>query len=466
LATISVDTIAAVATAPGIGAVALVRISGPRAGELLLRLAPALAGLPAARRATLVELHDPVDGGLLDRAVATVYRAPASYTGEDLVELSCHGGWLVPALALEACVRAGARRAEAGEFTYRAYLNGKLDLVQVEGVADLIEARSRAMHRAALGHLERGLSRRVASLRSSLVGLEAVLAHHIDFPEEDDAPVPVQAIAERADALRAEMQALLVTAPEGELLREGALAVLAGRPNVGKSALYNALIGEERAIVTEVPGTTRDALVTSVELGGFPFRLVDTAGLRDSTERVEAMGIEVTRQYLQRADVVLLCVPAGEDVGPAEEAFLAGLGAVPVVLVETKADEAAGRGRSDASLGSPPALGGRVAAKVRLSALTGDGLDDLRRTLPHLAFAAVVSASAEAPVLTRRRQREALEVARAEVDAFASGLRSGLPAEVAGTHLRSAESALEELLGVIGVEDVLDAVFAEFCVGK
>jgi tRNA modification GTPase len=458
----AVDTIAAVSTAHGIGAIAIVRVSGARAGAILRALAPGLEALPEPRRATLVELRDPSDGTLLDRAVAVLYEGPESYTGEDLVELSCHGGWLVPALVLEACERAGARRADPGEFTRRAYLRGKLDLVQAEAVADLIEARSRALHRAALGQLERGLSERVSALRASLVDLEAVLAHHIDFPEEDDAPTPVADIAGRAEALGEQIDALLATAPEGELLREGALAVLAGRPNVGKSSLYNALIGEERAIVTDEPGTTRDALVTTVELGGFPFRLVDTAGLRDSGERIERMGIEVTRRYLERADVVLLCVPAGEGVGQGERAFLEGLGEVPVVVVETKADlERPTAARSEVLAGV-----GRAASNLRLSAVTGEGLAELRDLLPELVYAAVVSASPDAPVLTRRRQRDALGTAGSEVRGFARALRDGLPAEVAATHLRTAEAALEELLGVVTVEDVLDAVFAQFCVGK
>lgn len=465
---LDVDTIASVATPPGMGAIAMVRLSGPSAGRLLLALAPGLESLPEPRRATLVELRDPADGEVLDRAVATFYRGPASYTGEDLVELSCHGGRLVPALVLAACMRAGARQADSGEFTRRAYLRGKLDLVQAEAVADLVEARSRALHRAALGQLERGLSTRVAALRSGLVGLEAVLAHHIDFPEEDDAPVPLGEIAARAAALADQMEALLATAPEGELLREGALTVLAGCPNVGKSSLYNALIGEDRAIVTEEPGTTRDALIATVELGGFPFRLVDTAGLRESGERVERIGIEVTRKYLARADVVLLCAPAGRGLGAPEQAFLEGLEGAPVVLVETKADvdPSAGRAGGAAEHGAPSAAQPRMAGRVRVSVVSGEGLDALRALLPELVFSAVVTAGPDAPVLTRRRQRDALARARLEVKAFEDGLASGLPAEVAATHLRTAETALEELLGVISVEDVLDAVFAEFCVGK
>ncbi len=231
----------------------------------------------------------------------TLFAGPESYTGEDMVEISCHGGWLSPALILEACVECGARRAEEGEFTRRAFLNGKMDLLQAEAVLDLIEGRSRALHGTAIHQLERGLSERIGRLREGLVGLEALLVHHLDFPEEDEPPVPLEEILIRAEELAEVMDGLLRTAPEGELLREGALTVLAGRTNAGKSSLFNALLGEERSIVTEVPGTTRDALEAVVSLGGYPFRLVDTAGLRETEERVEKIGVEVAKRYLARS---------------------------------------------------------------------------------------------------------------------------------------------------------------------
>lgn len=463
------DTIAAVSTAPGPGALAVVRLSGSGAGAILRALSPEREGLPEPRRATLVRLMEPESGEPVDRAVVTYFRAPASYTGEEMVEISCHGGWLAPTLVLDACLAAGARAAEPGEFTRRAYLNGKMDLVQAEAVLDLVEGRSRALHRAAVHQLERGLSDRIGRLREGLIRLEALLTHHIDFPEEDEPPVAVGEIAARAAAVAREVDALLATAPGGELLREGALAVLAGRPNAGKSSLYNALIGEERAIVTEEPGTTRDALITTVELGGFPFRLVDTAGLREGGERIERLGIEVTHRYLARADVVLLCVPVGEGTGEAERSFLEAVEGVPIVLLETKADLArAERPAAEAETDSSPFAGKpwAPATKVRVSLVTGEGLEELRRTLPELVYAAVVHAGEDVPVLTRRRQRDALASARTEIAAFAAALEAGLPAEVAAAHLRSAETALEELLGVVSVEDVLDAVFRDFCVGK
>lgn len=455
-----VDTIVSLSTAPGLGAIAVVRLSGPEATRVLEALCTSRSELPDIRRPTLVDLCDPDDGTPLDRAVVTRFAAPASYTGEDLVEISCHGGWLVPSLVVAACVSAGARQAEAGEFTKRAYLRGKLDLVQAEAIADLIDARSKALHGAALNQLERGLSARVGALRKRVVKVEALLVHHIDFPEEDDPPVPIEDVAREAEALIGELDVMLATAPEGALLREGALVVFAGRPNAGKSSLYNALLGEERAIVTSEPGTTRDALESGVQLGGFPFRLVDTAGLRAGGELVERMGIEVARRYLDRADVILFCVPADEALSDEGRGFLAGRGRTPVILLESKADltDAARHGAYADEMG----LGGYVCVSIE----SGQGLDHLRRLLPELVYSGLISADSEVPVLTRRRHAKALEIARSEVEAFRSGLLEGLPAEIAATHLRCAGTALEELLGVVSVDDVLDVVFRDFCVGK
>jgi tRNA modification GTPase len=455
--TLDVDTIAAVSTAPGLGAIAVIRLSGPQASSVALRVLPELEGMPDPRYATLAEIRDPDDDSVIDRAVVTYFAGPESYTGEDMVELSCHGGWIIPRLVLDACLRAGAREAERGEFTRRAYLRGKLDLVQAEAVADLIETRSRALHLAALGQLDRGLSSRISELRERVVHLEALLAHHIDFPEEDDAPVPVDEIVEEAADVAERINLLLATAPEGELLREGALAVLAGRPNAGKSSLYNALLGQERAIVTEEPGTTRDALEVTVQVGGFPFRLVDTAGLRETDRRVEQLGIDVAKRYLKDADVVLLCVPADEEISESDRSFLDGVEG-PVLMLRTKADlrESSPGGESFT----------HAVTVIDVSIRSGDGLQELRSALPGLAYSALFRVGAEVPVITRRRHALALETARSEVDRFRDALDQGLPPEVASTHLHSAETALEEVLGVISVEDVLDVVFREFCVGK
>lgn len=454
--TVEVDTIVAVATGMGTGAISVVRLSGPGAAAILAALSREERP-PDPRVATVMHLRDPRDGTRLDQAVVIRYEAPASYTGEDVVELSCHGGWLVPQLVLDACLALGARQAGPGEFTQRAYLNGKLDLVQAEAVADLVEARSRALHRAAVDQLERGLSERVSRLRERLIRLEALLAHHIDFPEEDDAPVPVGRIVEEAGRLEGDLAALLATAPEGELLREGAVTVLAGAPNAGKSSLYNALIGEERAIVTAEPGTTRDALESVVQLDGFPFRLVDTAGIRRSGDTVERLGVEVARRRLETADVILLCMEG--EPGAGEAAFIEEVPPVPIVLVRTKRDRYGGEGSGEGVLPG-------IVAEVATSVVTGEGLDALRALLPRLAFAGIVEAGVEAPVLTRRRHARAVSDARDQIAEFGSALAQALPPEIASVHLRRAEGSLEDLLGAVSVDEVLGAVFSEFCVGK
>ncbi len=482
------DTIVAVGTPPGPSALAVVRLSGPAAASIAARLCPALPLPVEPRKPILAAVVDPGTQERIDQALVTVFPGPSSYTGEDMAEISCHGGWLSPPLILEACIRAGARQAEKGEFTRRAYLHGKLDLVQVEAIADLVESRSSALRRVALHHLERGLSRRIDALRAEVVGLEALLAHHLDFPEEDEPPIGVEEIGARARSLEGTLERLLSSAPEGELLREGALTVLSGRPNSGKSSLFNALLGQERAIVTEVPGTTRDALEAVISLGGFPFRLVDTAGLRESEGKVERKGIEVARRYLRGADLILFCEEGGGGIGPLEESFLEEVAGVPVVLVRTKIDLGGPAGLADGcgghaesegdGHGAARCLPGGVAALsdgrvppwfqgcVAVSAETGQGLGDLRELLPQLVFGGLVESGEEVPVLSRRRQAQGIRTALDEVRGFREGIEGGLPAEVAATHLLSAETALEELVGAIAREEVLDRIFSEFCIGK
>ncbi len=459
------DTIVALATPPGRGALAVIRLSGPRAAEIVRSLAPAWQGPARPREPLLVSLADGGGSLPLDRALATFFPAPRSYTAEEMVEISTHGGALVPALVIEALERAGARPAAPGEFTKRAYLNGKLDLLQAEGIGDLVEARSEVSCRAALHQMEGGLSRMLAAVRDRILGLEALLAYHVDFPEEDDPPVSVERIVAEGKTLAGELRLLVERAPEGEMLRDGALAVFAGRPNSGKSSLFNALLGVERSIVTDEPGTTRDALEAACSMEGYPFRLVDTAGIREGGGAVERLGIEVARRYLVRAEVVLLCSPAEWAWGE-EEAFLAELEKeIPVVLLRTKADRG-GAGAAELPAERPRA-GKRIHATIPVSVRDGRGLGELRRCLSRLVFRGLIAVGGVTePVLTRRRQTAGVRQALGEVEAFAQALEGGVPAEIAATHLHSAESALEDLLGVISPEDVLDRVFAEYCVGK
>jgi len=382
----------------------------------------------------------------VDDCLAVCFRTPRSYTGDDLVEISTHGGLVVPAAVLAALVAAGARAAAPGEFTRRAVLNGKMDLLQAEATADLIDAGSPVQRRRALHQLERGLSDRLATLRGEILELEALLAYDIDFPEEDEGPVSPERVRAAWNVVRGRVADLLKTAPEGERLREGALLVIAGRTNAGKSSLFNALLGTERAIVTEIPGTTRDAIEAHAVIEGFPFRLVDTAGLRESKERIERMGIEISKRYLEAADLILFCRDREEDELP-------DVGTKPVVEVVTKHD-------------LPNRPSGRPAAAPSVSVVTGKGLADLRRRLAEVAFGRLVALGDVEPVVTRARHRAALERAVLELDSFWGARESGVDAVAAATHLRAAVLALDDLIGAVTPEDVLDRVFAAFCVGK
>lgn len=448
------DTIAAISTAPGRAALAIVRASGPDVSPLMERL---LGGRLTPRRPVLRWVHHPETGEAVDQVVATYYPAPASYTGEDVLELSGHGGALAPQRVLDAVQAAGARPAGPGEFTRRAYLNGKLDLIQAEATLDLIDGRSIALQRAAVHQLERGLSLRIERLRQSVIRCEALLVYEIDFPEEDEGPVAPEEVDAAARDVIARIERLLETAAEGELLREGALTVIAGRPNVGKSSLFNALCGVERAIVTEEPGTTRDAVEALVSLDDYTFRLVDTAGLREATGAVERIGIEVARCYLERADIVIFCAEDGRPLDAEERRFLAELPAgVTLVRVRTKSDRAAnGHGPTAAE-----------PEGIAVSVVTGEGLRALRDRLVRAAYSGLAAGAAEAPVVTRRRHARQLRAAREEVEAFRRVRAEGLPPEIASTHLRAAAAALEELLGLIGPDDLLARVFSEFCIGK
>ena len=446
------DPIVALATPPGRSAVAVIRLSGRGAFDVAGRcLRPFHPDRPrAALRARLV--HPGTDEHV-DDVVAAPFPAPRSYTGEDVVEISTHGGLLVPGEAVAALVAAGARPAQPGEFTRRALLHGKLDLLQAEATADLIDAGAPAQRRRALRQLDRGLSSRLEALRGELLELEALIAYDIDFPEEDEGPVSPARVTAAWRAVRERIKALLATAPEGERLREGALLVIAGPPNAGKSSLFNALLGQERAIVTEVPGTTRDAIEASTVIAGFPFRLVDTAGLRDSDDRVEQIGIEVARRYVDAADLILFCedhaAGSGEQYGRRRDEFLANLSA-PVVRVTTKQDLAT----------RPPPDG------LPVSVVTGVGLDALRGRLAETAFGRLLALGDVEPVVTRARHRTALERALGEVEAFSAARERGVDAAATATHLRAAVGALDDLIGVVTPDDVLDRLFASFCVGK
>jgi len=445
------DTIVAVASALGRGAIALVRLSGPDS----FRIAAKHLGLwPLEPR--ISRLCDVFDGDeRLDQALITLFPGPNSFTGDDTVEFSTHGGYLIPSTIVAALISSGARQASPGEFTRRAVLNGKLDILQAEAIGDLVDACSHAMQRTALGQLDGGLSRRLLSLRDDLIGLEALIAYDVDFPEEDDGPIPRMRIDQAVEGIASSLDALLSTAPAGEVIRDGAVVVIAGPPNVGKSSLFNALLGRSRAIVTEIPGTTRDALEALIDSGKWPLRLVDTAGLRDTEDRIERLGIEVSERYLAGAHVVLACA---EDSRSLEETIdLVGRSSTaPILPVRTKADLVSNR---DEYI-SPEDM-------ISVSAETGSGLQELLAAIDNSLDTRHGEIIPDLPILTRARHSKAIGTARSELEGFKQAWREEkLPATIAAVHLRTAVNALEELIGAVDVEDVLDRVFSSFCVGK
>ena len=446
------DPIAALATPAGRSALAVIRVSGRGAFAVVGKVVEGFR-TDRPRTAVLATFRD-ASGEAIDRGLYTIFPGPGSYTGDDLVELSCHGGLLAPARLLAALHDAGARAAAPGEFTRRAVLNGKLDLVQAEAVGDLIDAVAPAQARAALRQLDGGLSRRLGELRQALVEAEGLLAYDIDFPGEDDGPVPPARIAAQLEDVAGRLERLLATAPAAERLREGALMVFAGRPNVGKSSLFNALLGADRALVTDIPGTTRDAVEAHTDFLGWPVRLVDTAGLWDSPDRIDRLGIEVSRRYLASADLVLLCVEAGRAPG-ADELGIAG--ERPTLMVRTKSDLG---GQPDGQPDGHPGSG------LPVSVVSGTGLDAVRRVAAERTFAERLVLGDLEPALTRARHRTALARAREALAGALEQFRGAGDSVLVAHHVREATGALDELIGAVDLDDVLDRVFATFCVGK
>ncbi|MDH5576956.1 MAG: tRNA uridine-5-carboxymethylaminomethyl(34) synthesis GTPase MnmE [Betaproteobacteria bacterium] len=432
------DTIAAIATPPGRGAIGIVRVSGPRAPEIAGRL---LGRVPPPRVATFLAARD-ARGELLDEGVVLYFPAPHSYTGEHAFEFQGHGGPMVLHSVLSACVDAGARLAEPGEFTRRAFLNGKLDLAQAESVADLIDAASREAARSALRSLRGEFSAAVDALVAQLVELRALTEAMLDFPDEEVDALHRDDAAVRLARVRGMLDEVHGKSRQGSLLRTGIHVVIAGRPNVGKSSLLNRLAGEERAIVTPVAGTTRDALREPIQIEGVPLVVIDTAGLRPSSDPVERLGIERTQQELARADMILAVFEAGQAHAPLDE-VPAG---TDLIEVYNKLDLAPGF--------VPPA------GALAVSAKTGAGLDALKQAI---LKAAGWNATGESVFLARARHLQALQRAASHLDA---ATREPQRWELFAEELRLAQAALAEITGEFSADDLLGEIFGRFCIGK
>jgi tRNA modification GTPase len=437
------NTIVAIATAPGPAAIAVVRLSGPDAFRVAGELAAGFDGR-RAREVRLLVLRDAA--GPMDRALVTAFPAPASFTGEDVVEFSCHGGAYTASRVLGGCLAAGAREAYPGEFTRRAVVQGKFDLLQAEATGDLLTATSPAQAVQALAQLDGNLSKRIQALREAVLQVEALLAYAIDFPEEDDGPVPAGKVEAALADLRAQLEALLATAADGERVRHGALVVLTGPPNAGKSSLFNALLGRDRAMVTAIPGTTRDAIEADTTCEGYPVKLVDTAGIRTGGDELEVLGMERSRRWTAEADLVIECVPPDAQTNDGSFTTIS-----TRLVVETKAD-----------LGS-----GLFTGDVAVSALTGSGLVALRELIARRLFGGMASQAHspnDAP-LTRERHRDGVARALVAVSLAGDEMVRGEPV-LAASALRQAADALTGVVGATDREDVFDRVFAGFCIGK
>lgn len=458
------STIAAVSTAPGPGGIAIVRLSGPQAEPILARLfRPAQASLPLdSHRLTLGHIVDPDTGRVLDEVLAVLMRAPRSYTREDVAEIHTHGGPVVTGRVLELALRTGARLAEPGEFTKRAFLAGRIDLSQAEAVAELIAAKSRAEAELAMAQLAGGLKDRVLGLREPLLDVLAHLEVALDFPDEEAEILdPREAAARLEQEALAPLDELLASYQSGRLFREGLELAIVGRPNVGKSSLLNRLLGDERAIVTSAPGTTRDPIEAETLIGGIPLTLVDTAGLETpARDEAEAEGQRRARARTAEADLVLLVLDGGQPLGDEDRRLLDLIRDRSLIGVLNKMD-------------LPPAFDPAEAASLlapvpftRISAKTGQGLSDLQTLIFEVVTGGHTRPDRLPALVPNARHGQALEEARGPLLAAIEGLKGGLPPEIVALEIQTVLDRLGRIIGQTLPEDVLDRIFETFCLGK
>lgn len=445
------DTIAAVSTALGEAAISVLRVSGPQALDIAERVFQTRQPISelSARVAHRVSVTDS-QRVVLDEGLMLFFRAPASYTGEDVVEFQGHGGLLVTQKVLESLLTAGARAAEPGEFTQRAFLNGKMDLTQAEAVMDLIHAQSTLAMRAAHEQLGGAIGREANTLREELLPVLAHVEAYIDFPEEDISPDTGAALTAKMDAVLDRAQRLIATSEQGRILRHGARTVICGEPNVGKSSLLNLLLGFERAIVSPTAGTTRDTIEEIIQVHGIPLRLVDTAGLREGGDDIEQVGIQRTHRELERADLILEVVDASLPPSSATRVKLPPEVESRRVLLLNKADLGISAGWESG---------------VPISCAKGEGVDRLRDAIRDIVLLAG-PLMADHPVAINTRHKICFERLVTHVNAARTALLSGTAPEYVALDLREALAAIGEVVGVIDVEQILDVIFSSFCIGK
>ncbi|HTV76141.1 MAG TPA: tRNA uridine-5-carboxymethylaminomethyl(34) synthesis GTPase MnmE [Candidatus Baltobacteraceae bacterium] len=453
------DTIAAIATPLGEGGLAVARISGAEAlavADKIFLPAGKSSLKPYAAPTHTIHFGKIVRAGeTIDEVLLAVLRAPRTFTREDTVEISCHGGILPAKLVLDAILENGARLAEPGEFTRRAFLNGRLDLAQAEAVADLIHSRTELALAAANEQLAGKLSQRINRLRDDLMHTLAHIEAHIDFPDEDIAPDTKAQLLKRLESGIAFMDELLRTANEGQILRRGIRAAIVGRPNAGKSSLLNQLLGHERAIVSPIPGTTRDTIEETANIRGLPVVFIDTAGLREARDEIEVEGIRRSRESLAKAELILHVLDASEPLTKADEIYLSEFAAKKRILVRNKTD-------LPKKLNLPDEV---AICAVDVSCLSGQGIEALKDAIKNLVWAGKIEAGM-LQVMINSRHQEALGRARVAASRALDALRGDATLELVALDLRIAANAVGEIVGKTATEDLLDSIFSQFCIGK
>ncbi|MDN5346574.1 MAG: tRNA modification GTPase [Clostridia bacterium] len=455
------DTIAAIATPLGEGGIGIVRLSGPKAVEIAReifrpRTPKDLTKVPNFTL-HLGEILD-VNGKVIDEVLLSIMRGPRSYTAEDVIEINCHGGPYVLREVLRTVLAKGARLAEPGEFTRRAFLNGRIDLVQAEAVIEIIRAKSRTGLKAALDQLGGELSKEIERLGQALLAVMAQVEASIDFPEEVD--FSGSEIFNSVKKALGGVEALLAKWDEGRLIREGLRLAIVGRPNVGKSSLLNALLQEERAIVSDIPGTTRDTIEEILRIGGIMCRVVDTAGLRETEDSLERVGVERTKREIARADLLLIVIDVAAGVQEGDRDIIDGVGDKPAVIVANKVDlieKIPYKEVEDFAGGRP---------WVAISAQNGRGIDELRKKIGEVAMNSQPLPKEDELILLRERHRDALERCRGHLLDFIKGWEENIPLDLVAIDLRAAWQALGEITGQTTTEDLLDKIFSDFCIGK
>ncbi|HVU48506.1 MAG TPA: tRNA uridine-5-carboxymethylaminomethyl(34) synthesis GTPase MnmE [Terracidiphilus sp.] len=452
----SAETIAAISTPPGRGGIGIVRLSGPQAASIAVRLVRLHHPLEHARArlADVLDDSEPDEAARIDEAVVTFFSAPNSYTAEDLAEIAAHGSPVVLDLLLRRALSLGARLAEPGEFTQRAFLSGRLDLTQAEAVRDLIDAQTLTQARQAASQMGGALSRRVVPIKQSLVDLIALLEAGIDFAEDDVDVTPQAEIAARIDALTPPLTALEASFARGRIVHDGLTLAIVGRPNAGKSSLFNRLVERDRAIVTATPGTTRDLVTERISLAGIPLELVDTAGLREAREEAEQIGVSRSREALADAALVLIVLDATQPLNDEERSLLAAVENRPAIIVINKCD-----------LATSPAHSLEFASiqTLHTSALTGEGIQSLR---DHILALATGGAAPEPGLLTNLRQHQAITTTLAALADAARANADSIPHEMILLDLYRALWALDSLTGQTTPDDILNLIFSTFCIGK